>query len=248
MTDISDINDGEIIDQEDYEQYMEMSKTIDNLDDTIAELNKELCDEKCETLKKLKECRTNQYKTIDEHIKCEDILRQYNNEYDININEVDEDIFNKEIEELTYNLKYNHETTKDNINNLITDYNTSVIYYNKLLTLYNKINNEKILYDEKIDNYNKIINTSDRKTYYEDENINSINNKKYLLLLIYWILLSYLTYKLLYVNKQYKSFFIVIQLIILFIIPIYGIKYIKHFILYIYKNLKLLYYKYISFK
>lgn len=239
--------DIENMNEDEYEQYMQINKTIDNLDDTITSLNQELCDEKCQMEENIKKCRQNQFKTTDEYVNCENLLRDYRNNYGVNINE-DDNIFNKEIEELIYDLKYNHETTKEEITQFISDYETSLIYYNKLLTLYNKINKENTLYDEKIDNYTKIVNTSDRMTFYEDENIISMNNKKYILLIIYWGLLLYLIYKLLYINKQYKNVNIIIELVILFIIPIYGLKYIKQFIFYTYNKIKLVYYKYISFK
>lgn len=244
---IDDANKPQDMSDADYEQYLEMTKMIDNLDDSISKINEELCDEKCQIEKKIKECRENQLKTTQEYIRCENIIRSYRNEYEINISDNEEE-FKNELDKLIYNLKYNHELTKDNIIQFISDYKTNIIFYNKLLTLYNKIKGEKSLYNEKIDTYNKIINTSDRKTFYEDENINTITNRKYFLLIFYWLILLFLAYKLLYVNHKFKDPFILFQIFILSLIPIYGLYYIKFIIFYVYNKLKLLYYKYISFK
>jgi hypothetical protein len=233
---------------EEQEQVNDATEIIDKLDLVIDQLNDDLCDDKCKIEEQIKECRENQQKTSEEYIKCENLIRNYKSEYSINIREENEELFKQEIAELLYNFKYNHELSNDNINQLISDYETLIIYYNKLLVLYNKIKNEKYEYDEKIDDYNKIVNTSDRKTFYEDENINKMDNRKYILLIIYWLLFSYLSYKLLYLNKQYKDIKIWIELILLFILPLYGLYYIKLVFIYVYEKIKLFYYKYISLK
>lgn len=222
---------------------------LDSLDAALENVNKELCDEKCEDEKKLEQCRNIQYKTTQEFIECENFIKNYNLKYEIpNNGEETTNPYQDELDKITYNLKNEHETMKNNISLLITDYEMNTIYYNKFIVLYNKIIKEKSLYDEEIDNYNKIVNTSDRKTFYEDENINTVNNRKKLLLFIYWLIFSFLVYKLLYVNGQYKNPLTIVELVILAILPIYGLHYIKNAIMYIIYNIRMFYYKYISFK
>jgi hypothetical protein len=225
-----------------------------NLNYAIAKINNlGVCDEKCELDKTNSQLKSDYENALDDYLngksKIEDakkkwMIGQYGeNEY----NKIKEIEYNEEVKDVTDTYKNNHTNIVSEINDKINEYENTIIFYNKLKQLLIKIKLENDTFNQDIDEYNKIVNTSDRKTFYEDEYIYRVLKWEYLLKIIYFILLSILAIRLLYFRKEYKNYKTLSKLFILLIIPIYGLKYLKQLFQYITSNIYLFYETYIKY-
>jgi hypothetical protein len=232
----------------------DLDPIYDKLGEAISKINSIAdCDDKCQLDKTNSELRSDYNNALDEYLngktKIEDAKKKWlvseygENEY----NKIKENEYNEEIKDLIDNYKNAHTQIVIDINDKINEYENTIIFYNKLKQLLIRIKDENNTFNQNIDEYNKIVNTSDRKTFYEDETISRVSRWEYLLKIVYFILLSMLSIRLLYFRKEYKNYNVVVKLVILLIIPIYGLKYLKNIFIYIYSKIKLFYESYIKY-
>lgn len=239
-----------------------MSKAnVDDLDSIYEKLNGAIkkindiaeCDDKCKLDKTNLQLKTDYEKSLDDYLnaktKIEDakkkwLVSQYG---DAEYNKIKETEYKDELKTLIDNYKNEHINMIVDIDDKIDEYETTVIFYNKLKQLLIKIKDENDTFNQNIDEYNKIVNTSDRKTFYEDETIYRVSKWEYLLKMVYFVLLSLMAIRLLYFKKEYKNYKVLVKLFILLIIPIYGLKYLKNIFLYIYSKIYLFYETYIKY-
>lgn len=121
---------------------------------------------------------------------------EYNNEYNERINklyELNDDI--KTVDNTIDNLKKYYESLKNKYNNII----------------------------KKIDDLDGIVNTSNRKVYYENESITSIKIKKKIFTIIYYTILVFLTIYVLIIKQEYNNKNTILKLIIYLLFPLISL-------------------------
>ena len=92
----------------------------------------------------------------------------------------------------------------ENINTLINNYASSILYsqnMNDLLETYNK-ENKKLLV--KIDDMKGVVNTSDRKSFYEDNQLTYLRSWLYYLKRFYWLCFAIWFVLVMLIKRQYK--------------------------------------------
>jgi ribosomal protein L17 len=169
---------------------------IDALNNMIENANQEVnCDDNCQ-LNKLKSAyEIAQQNRLDAPKRFEQAEKEY---------------LKKLYGETKYSEEINTKTKKFNENknellNLINNYNTSIIYSEKIDELYNKLNEEKKKLESDIDKYKSTNNINNRKAYYNENQINSLSKWNVLLKSTYFIIFAILAFKLIYQNKLYGN-------------------------------------------
>lgn len=118
--------------------------------------------------------------------------------------------------EKNYIEKIDELKAKDNELNILKKNKKKLNEYNNLL---------KKKYDEiinKIEDFNKVVYTSDRKAYYENEELNSIKSKNNTYFIIYFVIFSILCIYILLIKKDYNKL-VIIKLSIYLLIPFIGL-------------------------
>lgn len=127
--------------------------------------------------------------------------------------------YSDEIIQLIETERINISQYKGEIQKLIDEYTTSLIYLEKIDELKDKLEEENEKYKKDIDNYISTNNTNNRKAYYTEDQLSSIKKWELFLKVIYVILFIVLSVKLLYIEQLYKNKFTWIVLFILILLP-----------------------------
>ena len=186
------------------------------------------CDRDCERRKKIEEYKRSWDESREEYEKLPDEISYYERKYyELDRGEVYyRDHIKKrytdaiqEYKEMEVKKLYN---VKNELDTLLTDYNTLSIYSNRIEKQYAESLNKNKALKRKIDNKEKKRATDERKVYYENEDLKTLKIYKYYLYLIYWSLLPILF--IVYIiagpfipKKEYKNYISLIILILLYI-------------------------------
>lgn len=149
-------------------------------------------------------------------------------------NNVLKDRYNTEI--LDESTKIIDEQTNNltTFNSLVNDYDISNVYIKRITDLMNRLVLENTTLNNKIDSISSSVTTNDRKTYYEEQQINYVGTWKTYILYIYWLLfIVYCAVALILKNKIlcYKTW---IKILILSLVPMIVFPLLKKFILFKY--------------
>lgn len=102
---------------------------------------------------------------------------------------------------------------------IINEYKTSLIYLEKMEELNDKLQEENDKYKKDIDIYISNNNTSNRKAFYTENQLTSIETWNTFFKVIYVMIFIALTIKLLYIEKLYENKFTWIVLFLLILLP-----------------------------
>jgi hypothetical protein len=115
-------------------------------------------------------------------------------------------------------FKNNYNTEINKINTQLYTYNGLVINVNNIVDLYNKYKRENIALLKELKYDTNDILTNDRKTYYEDQQIDGLNIYYYVLCVIYIIvMICFIIFKFKSPNRMKHIFIFVLFLILFFI-------------------------------
>lgn len=100
-----------------------------------------------------------------------------------------------------FNDKFNKKI--NNIKSLLQTYNGLLINFRNVLDLFKKYKKNNIFLAKKIKNDSNDILTNERKTYYEDQNIDSLNSVYYYVLLVIYIItvICFVIFSLIYPSQ-----------------------------------------------
>lgn len=100
-----------------------------------------------------------------------------------------------------FNDKFNKKI--NNIKSLLQTYNGLLINFRNVLDLFKKYKKNNIFLAKKIKNNSNDILTNERKTYYEDQNIDSLNSVYYYVLLVIYIItvICFVIFSLIYPSQ-----------------------------------------------
>lgn len=189
--------------------------------------------------------------SLQELIKTVNNLAKVQND---NYNERQKDKYNKEqiekrkksITTVNYYLNTliieNTKTTNE-LNTLISDYANKQKYTSNMKDLYGVHIKETSNLQKKIDDYIGYIQTDNRKSFYENQEINFSNKiKKNITYIYYILLLVYLWYGGFFQNELYKNYYVLFIIFIYILIP-YILKYLVIYLFYLWKQF---YYSFIN--
>ena len=116
----------------------------------------------------------------------------------------------------------------------INKYNSETIYSEKMEKLLERLLSENLSFKEQADKNKSLIYTNDRKTFYEDQQIENIYYWRRVIIALFWILFLSLCINVLFLNKKYDDYKTWIRLFIFALFPFYIIPFIQKIILKIY--------------
>jgi hypothetical protein len=123
--------------------------------------------------------------------------------------------------------------TKNTLDILVSDYSNENTNTTNTQELYNKHITEVSNLRSKINDYIGIVQTDNRKSFYENKKTTFSDDIRYYIKIIYYILLViYLWYARFFQNKLYKNYYVCLILTVYILIP-FIIKYLVEYIFYI---------------
>jgi hypothetical protein len=154
-------------------------------------------------------------------------------------NNVLKDRYTTEISDESSKIIDDQKNNLTTFNSIVNDYDVSNLYIKRITDLMDRLVLENTILNTKIDRLSSNVTTNDRKTYYEEQQINYVGTWKTYILYIYWLLfIVYCAVALILKNKIlcYKTW---IKILILSLVPMIVFPLLKKFILFkYYKNIK----------
>lgn len=149
-------------------------------------------------------------------------------------NEMLKERYSSEIKAIAISSIQDHKKNINEIKNDISDYESEIIYSSKLRNLMNNVMAENELLRENINDYKSEINTNDRKTFYEDQQIQNLSRWRSIIIVLFWIIFAVLCINILLLKQKYKDIYAWIKLLLVALTPFYIIPLIQKLILKIY--------------
>jgi len=149
-------------------------------------------------------------------------------------NDILKDRYSKEIKEIAKKSIKQHEENVKEINAQINSYKSETIYSEKMEKLLERLLFENVSLKDKADKNLSLIYTNDRKTFYEDQQIENIYYWKKVIIALFWFLFLSLCINVLFLKKKYNDYKAWIRLFIVALFPFYIIPFIQKIILKIY--------------
>jgi len=145
-------------------------------------------------------------------------IAQPNYSTQIDSNEMMEPQYRAEAEDLAEKHKKSYNTEVSKINTLLDTYNKLLVNYKNIEELYNKYKKENSLLFNQLKNHTNDILTNERQTYYEDQEIETLNGFYFYILWIIYIIvvICFAIFSLIYPSQI--SFIIRILLLCVFIV------------------------------
>ena len=149
-------------------------------------------------------------------------------------NNVLKDRYTTEISDESSKIINDQKNNLTTFNSIVNDYDVSNLYIKRITDLMDRLVLENTNLNNKIDRLSSNVTTNDRKTYYEEQQINYVGTWKTYSLYIYWLLfIVYCAVALIFKNKIlcYKTW---IKILILSLVPMIVFPLLKKFILFKY--------------
>ena len=145
-------------------------------------------------------------------------IAQPNFSTQVDSNEMMEPQYRAEAEVLAEKHKKSYDTEVSKINTLLDTYNKLLVNYKNIEELYNKYKKENSLLFNQLKNHTNDIITNERQTYYEDQEIETLNGFYFYILWIIYIIvvICFAIFSLMYPSQI--SFIIRILLLCVFIV------------------------------
>lgn len=136
--------------------------------------------------------------------------------------------YSDEIKETAVKNIKEHKDILDEIKLLISNYETQLIYSEKIEKLLKKVKLENKWLRENVDKYKASVQTNDRKTFYEDQQIENLDKWNNIIISIFWILFVLLSINILLLQKKYGDYKSWIKLFLIAFLPLYALPYLYH--------------------
>ena len=149
-------------------------------------------------------------------------------------NDILKDRYSKEIKDIAMKSIKQHGDNVKEIKTQINKYNSETIYSEKMEKLLERLLSENLSFKEQADKNKSLIYTNDRKTFYEDQQIENIYYWRRVIIALFWILFLSLCINVLFLKKKYDDYKTWIRLFIVALFPFYIIPFIQKIILKIY--------------
>jgi len=145
-------------------------------------------------------------------------IAQPNYSTQVDSNEMMEPQYREEAEDLAEKHKKSYNTEVSKINTLLDTYKKLLVNYKNIEELYNKYKKENSLLFNQLKNHTNDILTNERQTYYEDQEIETLNGFYFYILWIIYIIvvICFAIFSLMYPSQI--SFIIRILLLCVFIV------------------------------
>lgn len=195
--------------------------TLSALNNMVEDINESSCNDQCQLNKLRTAYETAQQNQLDAPTQFKNAEKAYylklwgQTKYDEEMRKK----YSDEIESIITSKKMDFDTKTDELSRLIDEYNTSVIYSDKIDELFNKLTEEKKKLENDIEKYISTNNTNNRKAYYNENQSESLSNWNLLFKSIYFIIFGILVFKLIYQDKLYKNKYTWLLLILLLLLP-----------------------------
>jgi hypothetical protein len=191
------------------------------------------CGSECQKEKKAKELK-------DKYLNAEANLSLAEPQYQISKKEYysyvnGQDSYNQMLEEeessradkITEKINDKINTTINNINSLLQTYDGLLINFRNVLDLFRQYKKENRFLEQKLKDESNDVLINNRKTYYEDQNISSLNSIYYYILLIIYIIvvICFIVFSLIYPST------ISLKLKLLLLVVFIALPFISTFIL-----------------
>jgi hypothetical protein len=211
---------------------------VNSINSSIQALNRELiCGPECQSNKRAQTLKLAYDNAINDYNQSPEKINQLEKDFYIETkgrvfyNNVLEKKYRQEATDNTKKYKEEYETITSDIIDLITEYDSSVIYFNRLIDLYNKVKSENVELMNKHDYLKGSVNTNNRKTFYENQQIDSLGKWKYRIQLLYWAIFIVIFIKTMFIQKEYKNYKAYIKLFLIAATPYLFIGIIIYLIL-----------------
>ena len=195
-----------------YNDLRHQSETTDKINQLIATANKSMeCGSACQELKERKNL-DKIYQKAQNNVQNapEELEIAEKNYYQFTLGEggyknMLRERYKKNAIEMQKKLTSKHDDNMTELNNLFKEVEDQSIYSARMSDLMQKYLIENKTLKNKTDLYLKQTHTSDRKTYYENEQLTTLQKWDKIMFIIYWILFTACALILLVVKKQYKN-------------------------------------------
>ena len=184
---------------------------------------------------------------LNEQIKCGPVCQQMQRDQNLKriyyyeatkgsvfYNDMLKERYSKEIKDIAMKSIKQHGDNVKEIKTQINKYNSETIYSEKMEKLLERLLSENLSFKEQADKNKSLIYTNDRKTFYEDQQIENIYYWRRVIIALFWILFLSLCINVLFLKKKYDDYKTWIRLFIVALFPFYIIPFIQKIILKIY--------------
>jgi ABC-type multidrug transport system fused ATPase/permease subunit len=128
----------------------------------------------------------------------------------------------KTLNDMKKKLSEKHTQFVNDIRVLLNQYNTEYIYSNRINDLYKNVLKENKKYKQDISDFTSNMNMNNRKVFYESEDMESMGFTRIVLLIIYFITLIAILYKIEFIGKElYRSKPVMFVLVVYILIGVF---------------------------
>jgi len=104
----------------------------------------------------------------------------------------------------------------------VDQYNTDYIYYNRMNDFYKSTLKDNKKYKKEIGDYKSNMNVNNRKVFYEDGEMDQMSFTRIILLIIYFVTLIAILYKMDFINNQlYRNKYALLAIIVYILFGVY---------------------------
>jgi len=209
-----------------YEQLKSQAQTTEQVNKLLAEANEKIsCGPDCQELRKrqnLEQIYSNAEKNVS--AAPEELAEAEKNYYVYTKGEnyyrnMMRDRYKKNAVEEGIKLTNDHNNLIAELQDLLKEYTDQSIYTKRMGDLLDKYLNENKKLENKEDTYLKDVHTSDRKTFYENQQITSIQKWNKALFIMYWIMFTVYALIVLIGQGQYKDIRTWITIVVFILFP-----------------------------
>ena len=201
------------------------------------------CDSECQKQKEIKKFKENLVKqkkfvNNEENIKKAEkklLTFQHGSQY---YKEFMKEKVSKEFNEFKNKLLRENQKYNSNFNTKLNYYKNQINHYDNTSVLINMKIDEKVKLEKQLEQYNKTVETNNRKSYYEIQQTDYLFTiRKVILFCFYLLLVIYFVKGPFFKNKQYKNYK-VIAIIMLYILFPYVVNYFVLFLRFSYNFIR----------
>lgn len=206
-----------------------MNEIINNLQ------SMSLCDKDCQREKKIERLKTEYLNAKNNKKNAGSIVEEAERKYYIakegksGYNDIMLDKYKQEAKKLKNISIKEHNKNIDKLENSIKNYNNDKKTLESLRELLKVRTNELENLESKVDNEIKSVYTNNRRVFYEESELKSLNYYKSILIIIYFIVfIVYIILSKFFQNKKYTKVFEILKLVCLLVFPflLYYIVYV----------------------
>lgn len=215
---------------------------MNNINASIQTTNRELvCGPECQTDKRAQTLKLAYDNAMNDYLESPELINQIERDFYVETKGIDyyNQLINTRNISDSSNYSKSYETEfkdiKSNIVELIADYDSGIIHFNRIIDLYNKVNSENQDLKQTLDSLTGNINTNNRKTYYEDQQIDRLAKWRKYIYLVYYVVVFVLCVIVFGIQKRYGDYRVYIKIILIIITPVLLLGIIKYIVIHLYE-------------